>query len=313
MHCTEQKKNRLLPACCATLLAGTAAPMQSGLAMETLFDISAGPRIDELHWSISGEPSGPNILSEVVWRSVDSAQLALGFQGLTDGGVLIDSSISLGKIYDGHVNDTDYTGDNRTGAFAFSEADTVDDDVMDFSFAIGRAFPVTDAESTAITPLVGFSYHEQNFDVAGPASGVSTASSFPAVDIVDANYEAEWWSTFIGVQVEHRGNRWDTWGRVEYHNVDYEATIDWGPGGNPANPTTIKQKSDGSGPIYEIGARYRYSQNLAFNASFTWWNWDTDSGTHRSIFSNGSVSSMELNTVQWEQNAVMLGITFTSP
>ncbi len=314
MYKAGNKNNHLIPVLITATLSAAIVPWSTASAVETLFDVSAGPRIDELHWSFSGEPVGPNILSEVIWRSVDSVQIGADFRATTDGGFVLDAGIALGKIYDGRVEDSDYAGDNRTAIFSRSESETVDDDVIDISLAVGRAFPVTDAERTAITPMFGVSYHEQDFRVSRGDRLISgaAATTVPVVDIAGASYQAEWWSTFLGLQIEHRGSQWDTWGRVEYHNVDYEASANLDATTNPAQPDRIKQKSDGSGPVYEIGARYRYSRNLAFSARFTWSNWDTDSGTHRSIFADGRVADTELNTAQWERNAVLLGVTFIS-
>ncbi|KAA3625635.1 MAG: hypothetical protein DWQ08_09095 [Proteobacteria bacterium] len=293
------------------LLAASLAPCAGAHALETVFDISAGPRVDELHWSIAGNSQGmnPNILSELTWRSVDSLQLGVNLELTSDTGFTLQTRASFGQIYDGTVRDSDYSGHNRTGECSRSEGETNDDDVMDFSLAIGKKIPVTNSRSTFVTPMAGFSFHEEDFRVT---DGYQVIGSPGPIAGLDSRYKAEWWSTFLGVQVDHYGSQWDTFGRVEYHNVDYEAEGDWNLRSDLAHPVSFKHKSDGSGPVYTVGTRYRFNSNWAFNASFSWANWDSDSGTDRTFFSNGSVTTTRLNTAQWENNALMLGVSYLS-
>jgi hypothetical protein len=292
-------------AVCAALL-----PWSTAHAVETLFDISLGPRLDEMHWSRSGGPGGPNISTEAIWRSVDSIQLGFGFQAKTDAGYRLQTRATYGSIYDGTARETEYLGNNRSNASSRVEGETNNDDVYSISVSLGREFPITDTQSTTITPLVGFSYQEQNFRIS---DGFQVREPFgQAINVPDSTYRAEWWSTFIGLQLDYQGSRWDTYGRVEYHNADYEATGNWHLRGDFQHPVSFRHKSDGSGPIYAVGARYRINNNLAFNASFSWSNWDADSGVDRAYMSDGRVTSTDLNTVQWEHNALMLGVSYQS-
>ncbi len=297
-----------------TFVAVATLPWSTASALQTIFDISAGPRVDELHWSISGGPGGPNILSELTWRSVDSVQLGFDFVAITDGGLVLDTELRYGQIYDGNVQDSDYAGNNRTLEFSRSLSQTEDDDVLDITLSLGYSLPVTDAERTRVTPLIGFSFHEQDFRITDGVQQIDRigGTAGQPINALESSYRAEWWSTFLGVQIDHRGSRWDTWGRVEYHNIDYEASANWNLRDDLAHPVSFKHKSDGSGPVYEVGARFRYSENWAFNASFTWSNWDSDSGTDRTYLADGRVITTELNTAQWEQNALLLGVSYVS-
>lgn len=293
--------------------AGLAVSLPAS-ALDTVFDIAIGPRVDELHWSIAGNASGgsPNILSELTWRSVDSVQVGLTFEAVADNGVTFHTRASSGRIHDGRVQDSDYLGDNRTGEISRSAALTDDDDVLDLSLALGRRFPVTATRSTFVTPLVGFSYHEQNLRITDGVQVIDAVGGTAGQPLVglDSTYQTEWWSAFLGFQIDHRGDQWDTWGRVEYHNADYEAKGNWNLRADLAHPVSFKHKSDGSGPIYEIGTRYRFNDSWAFKASLSWANWDTDSGTDITYAADGSVASTRLNTAQWEHNALMFGISY---
>lgn len=300
----------------AALVCGMSLPAGPAQALETLFDISIGPRIDELHWSISGNRLGanPNILSELTWRSVDSVQLGLVFEAVSESGFTLRTQARVGQIYDGWVRDSDFVGNNRTLEVSRAEAETNDDSVSDVNISLGKRIPVTDTRATFVTPFVGFSFHQQDFRITDGVQIIDQVSGLGPRALVglDSRYEAEWWSTYLGFQIDHFGQRWDTFGRVEYHNADYEASGDWNLRDDLAHPVSFKQKSDGSGPIYMIGTRYHFTDNWAFNASFSWANWDADTGVHRSLGADGRVTSTRLNTAQWEHNALMMGISYVA-
>ncbi len=281
-------------------------------AFDSLFDISIGPRVDDLRWSISGPNGMPDIASELNWRSVDSYQLGFDFEIVSDGGLALQASASFGSIHDGRVTDADYLGNNRTGLFHLTEAETNDDDLVDLSISIGRAFPVTDTERTTVTPFIGVSHREQDFSIT---DGINLFDPFggtagQSLDGLDSRYQTEWQSAFVGAQIDHRGSRWHTFGRVEYHDVNYEAEADWNLRDDLAHPVSFSHDADGSGPIYTLGTRYRFSGNWAVNARVNWSNLSADNGTARAHRADGTVVDSPLNSVRWKHTAVMLGVSY---
>ncbi len=298
----------------AIAIVALLSPWTATRALDTVFDIAAGPRLDEFQWSIAGNGAGrnPNILSELTWRSVDSVQLSLGVEAISDSGVTWQGRFAYGAITDGRVQDSDYLGDNRSSEFSRAEARNEDDDLFDITLSVGKQIPVTNTSSMSVTPLIGLSYHQQNFRAT---DGVQVIDRFGGtagqpLSGLDTTYETEWWSTFLGLQFDHRGSAWDWFGRVEYHNVDYEAEADWNLRSDLAHPVSFKHKADGSGPVYKVGTRYRFAPNWAFTADLTWANWDSDNGTDRTYLSDGRQVSTHLNTARWEVNALMLGLAY---
>jgi hypothetical protein len=134
----------------------------------------------------------------------------------------------------------------------------------------------------------------------------------PSPMSLDSRFKAEWNSTFIGVKFDHSGDRWDAYGSVEYHDVDYEATANWNLRDDLSHPRSFKQDSSGSGPVYVIGTRYRYGNNWAFNATLSRTQWDADNGTDKTTLASGAVVTNELDKVRWESNAIMLGVSYLS-
>lgn len=166
--------------------ASVRAEKKKAIPVETDFTLSAGYRVDDLGWSIAGDINGnnPNVLSELTWDDVESYQLK--FQGsiVWPDIIAFRGYANYGWIFDGDNHDSDYLGDNRTFEFSRSNNSTDDDYVWDASLAIGYPFRFGHAVVGTITPLLGYSYHEQNLNIAdgnqiipelGPFSGLDSS------------------------------------------------------------------------------------------------------------------------------------------
>ena len=158
----------------------------------------------------------------------------------------IKGRISSGSIDDGKARGSDFLGSPSNLTLSKPTSDVDDNDVYDASLSIGRVFPVTDAESTFVTPYIGIAYQEQDYRISNDVQ--SLGMPMPAVSL-NSRYKAEWSSTFIGVQFDHSGDRWDTYASVEYHDVDYEARGDWNLRGDFEHPRSFKHDAEGSGPV----------------------------------------------------------------
>ena len=136
-----------------------------GLPLETDFTFSAGYRKDDLDWSIAGEfPPGNyvNILSELTWDDVEIFQLKFQNKTVIPNIFYLRAAVSYGWIYEGDVQDSDYLGNDRTLEFSRSISSSDDDDVFDASIGIGYPIRLGGDVIWTVTPMVGYSYHEQN-------------------------------------------------------------------------------------------------------------------------------------------------------
>jgi hypothetical protein len=283
-------------------------------AAETIFDLSVGPRLDEFRWSVAGNSVGqnPNVLSELTWSDIESVQLNASADTTFGADFRLQGMLSYGSIHNGQVQDSDYFGNNRTNEVSRAVADSDGDDLMDINLSFGKRFVVTDAESTTITPLVGISYHTQDFVITNGKQQIDTLGGTAGQPLsgLNSTYETEWWSTYLGFQIDHQGKAWDVYGRVEYHSIDFKGEADWNLRADYAHPRSFKQEADGSGPTYLIGARYQFNPNWSFSANVKWWNWDSDNGDSTTYLANGQTIGTHLNTAQWEGRSVLLGVTF---
>jgi hypothetical protein len=63
MDSSGKTGNNIKLLCRMLLVSTVVAPWASARALDTLFDISIGPRIDDLNWSISGTASAATRIS----------------------------------------------------------------------------------------------------------------------------------------------------------------------------------------------------------------------------------------------------------
>jgi len=296
------------------------------------FQLGAGYRQDQFDWNIAGTPRGtsPNILSELQWEDLEIYQVrakgkaVVGLDNFPSFDACVKGFLGYGWIVDGDNQDSDFLGDNRTLEFSRSNNKTEDDNVLDAALAIGPRFGFREG-MFIVTPLVGYSYHEQNLRIT---DGVQTLADQPLVDSVlgpgelilpplgpfpglDSTYEAEWHGPWVGVDLEIRpSGRLTLTGSAEYHWADYEAKADWNLRSDLAHPTSFKHSADGDGIVLTAAAALSLGERWSMELSYDYADWETDPGRDQVFLSDGTVGETRLNEVNWESQAVMLGVTY---
>jgi len=170
---------------------------------EVDFTLSAGYRVDDLDWNIAGDINGnnPNVLSELTWDDVESYQLKAQGSAVWPNIIALRGYANYGWIFDGDNQDSDYLGDNRTFEFSRSNNSTDDDDVLDASLAIGYPIRFGRAVIGTMTPLLGYSYHEQNLNITDGNQTIPNLGPFPGLD---SSYETEWKGPWIGFDLRFK-------------------------------------------------------------------------------------------------------------
>jgi hypothetical protein len=289
------------------------AEKKKSIPLETDFTLSTGYRVDELDWDIAGDINGnnPNVLSELTWDDVESYQLK--FQGslVWPNIIALRGYANYGWIFDGDNQDSDYLANNRTFEFSRSNNSTDDDYVLDASLAIGYPFRFGQAEIGTITPLLGYSYHEQNLNITKGNQTIPETGPFPGLN---SSYDTEWHGPWIGIDMRFKAreiktfaHRVETYFTYEYHWADYYAEADWNLRKDFAHPKSFEQDADGNG--WKIGAGFNLwlHRNWALNFNFDYQDWSTDDGTDKVFFSDGSTAKTKLNEVNWTSYALSLG------
>lgn len=300
--------------------------VQSRLMVET------GYRRDELDWSIAGrlfdytqhQDVAVNVLSELTWRDLDIHQVTLSNETLFAEHYFFRFAFSQGTIYDGENQDSDYKGDNRTEEWSRSNNSADEGDVRDMSVATGYRFSLL-KRKVSFTPLLGYSYHEQNLTMT---DGYQTVSE-PDPDLrlnppevgpfsnLYSAYEARWRGPWLGIDACYdikirRPSLAMTFGLgMEYHWVDYSASADWNLRSDLAHPESFEHEAAGTGFVMAAKWRCQFPFNLGLNLRFSYQDWSTNAGTDRVYLSNGQMDETRLNEVNWTSQAVLIGVDYT--
>ncbi len=281
---------------------------------ETEFKLSAGYRRDEVDWNIAGNIFGtmPNVLSELDWDDLEIFQLRFQNKTVIPNILYFRAMASYGWIYDGKVQDSDYAGDNRTFEFSRSNNSADDGDVLDASAGIGYPFRIGGRETWTITPLVGYSYHEQNLTLT---DGYQTIPPLGPFGGLNSTYETEWKGPWVGLdlhfkstEVQSFAQRIQTYLSIEYHWADYDAEAKWNLRSDFQQPRSFVHDADGHGWVLGLGLNYVLTSNWLLNINYDYQDWSTDDGTHTVFFSDGTVGFTRLNEANWTSHAFSLGI-----
>jgi len=288
--------------------------------------LSAGYRVDDFDWNIAGDMSGsnPNILSELSWDDIEIYQVELYNKTILADVFYLRGSVGYGWIKDGENQDSDYLEDDRSFEFSRSNNSADDGDTLDASLGVG--YPFTFGSGfVGLTPLIGYSYHEQNLTMTDGTQTITWISLVPEFPDgpplgpfagLDSTYEAEWEGPWVGFdliftskQVLRYLTQVEAYVNFEYHWADYCAEADWNLRDDFAHPKSYEHEADGDGIVISAGWNIVWTDHWALNANFDYQDWSTDHGTDRTFFADGSVQETRLNEVNWKSYALMLGLS----
>lgn len=277
-------------------------------------ELSAGYRTDEFDWSIASDFSGtatPNILSELVWEDLEIFQLGLAgdlrlandripFQGLITG------YANYGWIFSGDNRDSDYAGDNRTDEFSRSINDAGDGEVWDLSIAAGPEFLFLGGRF-GLSPLLGYSYHEQNLILQEGVQAIPPHGPFTGLD---SSYDTVWRGGWLGINLRLAPTgSLAMYGRFEWHRAEYLAEANWNLREDLRQPVSFEHTADeADGLVARVGAELAVTDwlRLAVNASYQ--KWQAEDGVDNVYFADGSLSRVRLNEVNWESLGLGIGL-----
>jgi hypothetical protein len=291
--------------------------------IEAELGLSLGYRVDDLDWNIAGNINGnnPDILSELSWNDLEIFQTRGRAKVLLLERIYLRGTLGYGWILDGEVQDSDFSGNNRTFEFSRSNNSADNGNVLDASVGAGYQFSFAlDSFDFGLIPLIGYSYHEQNLTLTDGFQTVSEPAIAPPGIIpppvgpfpgLDSTYETEWNGPWLGLDFIAKPSEKLTLSfTFEYHWADYYAEANWNLRTDFAHPTSFEHEADGEGYIISARWQYFFAQNWAVNLDFDYQDWSTDSGTDRTFLANGTTIETRLNEVNWTSYDLMLGIAY---
>ncbi|WP_305906747.1 hypothetical protein Q9L42_019350 [Methylomarinum sp. Ch1-1] len=279
------------------------------------FYINGGYRQDELDWNIAYPTGTPNILSELSWDDLEIATFGLGATMYLPANLVLDGKFTYGRIFNGDNQDSDYYGDNRTQEFSRSNNNADEGSTIDASVGLGYRFNIIPSSrrfkkpTLSFTPMVGFSYHEQNLKMTNGKQTVPFNYHFGGLD---SSYDATWYGPWAGFDSELSiVDRVSFTTSFQYHYAFYEGTADWNLRQDFAHPESFSHEARGTGLDLSWGSLIRLNENLHLTLSVDYKNWKADNkGFDTTYLSDGRVLETKLNEVNWESLGANLGLQF---
>ena len=275
--------------------------------------LTSGYRVDELKFNIAGLLGTPNVLSELTWTDLEAAELSLAFRWRPESGFYLRGGIDYGWIQSGDCQDSDYYGDNRTEEFSRSYSDS-DGSLIDANAAIGYRIEIPSSSGSfllGIAPVFGYSVHMQNINIT---DGVQVVAEDDA-DLgpfsgLDSSYDTRWDGSFAGLDIDLAlGTRHELTWSFEYHWLAYEAEANWNLRSDFEHPVSFRHEANGRGLIARTGYRYRCFSNTWLGLNLNYRKLETDSGSDKTYFADGTSVIAPLNEVIWESWSAGLSLS----
>ncbi len=281
------------------------------------FSLDNGYRVDNLKFNIAGDKNGfnPNILSELTWHDLESYQVKGSGRITFDKLCVVRGYLDYGWIFAGDNQDSDYLGNNRSFEFSRSNNNSDNGDLLDASLGLGVPFKVPSSRyDLTLTPLGGYSYHEQNLTITDGNQtldpfGLFGTGPFPGLD---SEYRARWEGPWAGLDLSFRMTRKLTFGStLEYHWADYTADARWNLRTDFAQPKSFRHTARGHGVVGGFNAKYALTPRWGLHADVDVQYWRTGYGTDTTHFSNGTSVETRLNKVKWDSYDFLFGATYS--
>jgi hypothetical protein len=274
------------------------------------WSFKAGYRHDELDWSFALPTI--NIRSELIWRDLESIQFEFGLERRLWRYFRLKGYLGYAFLFDGENQDSDYNGNDRTEEFSRSNNSTQDGDLWDISIGLAYDFPLL-ANRITLSPVIGFSYHDQNLQITRGVQTIPPLGPFPGLN---SSYDPTWYGPWIGADFQYNSYGkaapkpgYEAFFGIEYHFANFEAKADWNLRADLAHPVSFRQDADGSGWVLTGGINYLFNKRWSTNLTGKYQKWETSDGRHRFFFFDGSSYQGKLNGVNWDSFSISVGIT----
>lgn len=298
------------------------------------YSFTGGYREDSLNWNIAaplGKPyfGHPNVLSELQWKNITSAQLNAKTEVTSPDGWHVQANVGYGIITGGTQQDSDYDGDFKTREFSRSNNSADSGHMLDASIGGGYRFAQKDENGRVLysaTPLVGYAYNEQYLTATNLIQTIArpsrswcdpvynpscTPPSLGPYYGLDSRYTTEWYGPWLGFKSTASPLDWmDIFGQFEYHWVDYYGRANWNLRPDFQHPLSFKHSSTGDGVMTSAGMRFWLDPHWAVELNGNYTSMITDPGQDTTYFSNGSVGTTRLNRANWNSWGANAGVRY---
>lgn len=274
--------------------------------------LASGVRAGRMDWNISADDGSPNIQSELTWEDLSIYQVRASAWKPVNRNFYLRGMFNYGWVVDGHNQDSDFLGNDRTGEYSRTNNKAEAGNVWDAS--AGGGFMVYDKAVKAAVVL-GYSYSMQNLSITDGNQTICTApctgGTGPFAGL-DSSYDATWYGPWVGLDLLYRtqDKRFTLFGTAEYHIAHYEAKANWNLRSDYQHPVSFEHAGRGYGVLASAGVDFALDAQWSVNADFGLEKWGLFDGTDITYNSDGTVSSTQLNEVDWVSAALMMGVKY---
>jgi hypothetical protein len=290
------------------------APAGGGRAEGGYFRLSSGYRHDKTSYNIASDASGratPNVLSELAWE-MPNAELRLDAGWTHASGFTLRGHAAYARTLGGEVQDSDYLLDGRQAEFSRSYSDPRGSTAHDVSLGTGWRFPLGAGHD--LTPMIGLARYKGSYRMRDGKQVVADYGfGMPLGGFagLDAKYEPEWRSGWIGVESESRPNeRLTVRAGLKHHWFSYEATANWNLREDFAHPVSFRHLGHGTGWEADFGADWSPWPRHSVSVGLSGRTLRLRDGRDITYFADGSSGEIQLNGVDNDSWALRLGYRF---
>lgn len=279
---------------------------------------TTGRRVDDLAWGVAGNNSGanPNRDNDTEWNKVNIFQIMTDGRLRFNNGALVEGGFAWGNPYDGETLETRYAQNDRTDIIQQISGFGGNGSTWDFSIGAGWEFPIEkgwfeEVTDVTFTPLLGYSFHNQEFEATKGVQLVDEVSGLPLGPFSGLNnsYEAEWDGIWLGMELSGRLKKLLTTFRFQYHYFDYSGEGTYNLRTDLASPS-FRHNADGYGLTFGLDFDYELTESLSLNFLADLRDWRADPGSDILYMADGTQTDQRLNEAVLKSYALMMGATY---
>ena len=154
----------------------------------------------------------------------------------------------------------------------------------------------------SITPLVGYGIDQQGYRIE------NVFEVIPAFDAygTDADYVANWYGPFFGIEAEIKNQKHMFRLRGQYHDLSYDATFT-----DHVEPKdTLEHEADGTGITLTGEYAYALGDDYAFTIEGLYQHRETDPGTEKRSIAGATPTTALLHEIDDESQALRVGFRY---
>ncbi len=271
--------------------------------------LDTGVQIDFLRWNTSAPGSGPNILSELTFKSLSPmGRLTLGWAA-EERPIWVDLQYGFGKVIGGSVKDEDFALDNRQGLFSRSTHDSNDHNVQTGRFRFG--YGQFGTEYFSVYPNIGFQWQFARLKIEDGKVKV------PDVDTkltgLNSVYSARWYAVSLGTILHYQYHQVPVLFVVDanfFPYADFEGQGRWNLRTDFEQDPSFKQEATGFGGSLEIQAQWPVNPQWQIGLGWRGQWFEADDGTTKFFLSDGQTANVKLRSVIHHTNFFFLNLAY---